>query len=113
MSNSRSKSKAKSPNTSKTPRGSGAGPNPDQDNTTFPDATTDIQEEPVSLAEEIAVEIDQLREQTNDHSVPKVKDEIHIAQLQRMSAEDPYLCQLCSGIKLSMSYNACREALSP
>ena len=86
MSNSRSKSKAKSPNTSKTPRGSDAAPNPDQGNKTFPDATTDIQEEPVSLAEEIAVEIDQLREQTNDHSVPKVKDEIHIAQLQRMSA---------------------------
>ncbi|MEC8338615.1 MAG: transcription termination factor Rho, partial [Planctomycetota bacterium] len=53
-----------------------------------PEVTTDIQEEPVSLAEEIAVEIDQLREETSDNVTPKVNDEIHIAQLQQMSSGD-------------------------
>ena len=88
MSNSRSKSKVKNPDPPKTPSGSGDAPPSAEVNRTVPEVTTDIQEEPVSLAEEIAVEIDQLREQTNDHLAPKVKDEIHIAQLQRMSLEE-------------------------
>ena len=88
MSNSRSKSKVKNPDPPKTPSGSGDAPPSAEASRTVPEVTTDIQEEPVSLAEEIAVEIDQLREQTNDHVAPKVKDEIHIAQLQRMSLEE-------------------------
>jgi len=88
MSNSRSKSKVKNPDPPKTPSGSGDAPPSAEASRTVPAVTTDIQEEPVSLAEEIAVEIDQLREQTNDHVAPKVKDEIHIAQLQRMSLEE-------------------------
>ncbi|MEC7500183.1 MAG: transcription termination factor Rho [Planctomycetota bacterium] len=70
-----------------------------------PEVTTDIQEEPVSLAEEIAVEIDQLREETSDHVTPKVNDEIHIAQLQQMSSgellEQAKSCNITDAVGLS------------
>ena len=50
--------------------------------------TTDINEEPVSLAEEIVVEIDQHGKHIGDNNAQPKKDDIHIAQLQRMSAEE-------------------------
>ena len=45
---------------------------------------TDINEEPVSLAEEIVVEIDQQGRPSSDNTGEQKKDDIHIAQLQQM-----------------------------
>ena len=105
MSNSRSKSKVKNPDTIKTSRGSGDAPSSNEVNRTVSEVSTDIQEEPVSLAEEIAVEIDQLREQTSGHVAPKVTDEIHIAQLQQMSSgellEQAKSCNITDAVGLS------------
>jgi len=46
---------------------------------------TDINEEPVSLAEEIVVEIDRQGSPSSDNTGEQKKDDIHIAQLQQMS----------------------------
>ena len=83
MSNTHSKSKARNPKSSITPQAKGDASS--SDNTRTPEETTDIHDEPVSLAEEIAVEIDQLGKQTGEHSLADKKEEIHIAQLQQMS----------------------------
>ena len=86
MSNTRSKSKEKNTKGSDThqvPRDSKS-----SSDTSSTEMTTDINEEPVSLAEEIVVEIDQHGKHTGDHKAQPKKDDIHIAQLQRMSAEE-------------------------
>jgi transcription termination factor Rho len=46
---------------------------------------TDINEEPVSLAEEIVIEIDRQGSPSSDNTGEQKKDDIHIAQLQQMS----------------------------
>ena len=86
MSNTRSRSKEKNTKGSDThqvPRDSKS-----SSDTSSTEMTTDINEEPVSLAEEIVVEIDQHGKHTGDHNAQPKKDDIHIAQLQRMSAEE-------------------------
>ena len=86
MSNTRSRSKEKNtkgPDTHQVPRESKS-----SSDTSSTEMTTDINEEPVSLAEEIVVEIDQHGKHTGDHNAQPKKDDIHIAQLQRMSAEE-------------------------
>ena len=45
----------------------------------------DIEEEPVSLAEEIAVEIEQQGPTSNDNTAAPKKTDIHVGELQRMS----------------------------
>ncbi len=83
MSNTRSRSKEKNAKGSDTQRVT----RNDKSSGDIPpnEVTTDINEEPVSLAEEIVVEIDQQGIQTCDSPGKPKKDDIHIAELQRMS----------------------------
>ena len=83
MSNTRSRSKEKNAKGSDTQRVT----RNDKSSGDIPpnEVTTDINEEPVSLAEEIVVEIDQQGIQTSDSPGKPKKDDIHIAELQRMS----------------------------
>ena len=84
MSNTRSRSKAKNtkgPDTHQVPRESKS-----SSDTSSTEMTTDINEEPVSLAEEIVVEIDQHGKQSGYNNAQPIKDDILIAQLHRMSA---------------------------
>ncbi|MCP4479784.1 MAG: transcription termination factor Rho, partial [Planctomycetaceae bacterium] len=86
MSNTRSRSKEKNTKGSdahQVPRDSKS-----SSDTSSTEMVTDINEEPVSLAEEIVVEIDQHGKRTGDNNAQVKKDDIHIAQLQRMSAEE-------------------------
>ena len=86
MSNTRSRSKEKNTKASGTHQVSRDSKS--SSDTSSTEMTTDINEEPVSLAEEIVVEIDQHGKHTGDNNAQPKKDDIHIAQLQRMSAEE-------------------------